>query len=206
MNDGFFSLIGIWFLLLFVWLGFCDRLLTENKWRKKWTVIILMVSLGTLSWTVPLPMNGELVVMSSLFPMLLGSWLWMKQGDNHRLHLLTASFLVGASVFLLQLLLRLDPVLMFIEEKYMIAGFVMVLILVAARSSIQQFILLTLGLGFGDLCFQAYMWDKTGYYLIGSPFFQDTWWISFYLLWLIQFVLLYVRSPQIWKRKRAETS
>ncbi|MEW9669726.1 hypothetical protein [Ammoniphilus sp. 3BR4] len=206
MNDGFLGLIGLWFLLLFLWIGLFDRFFAENNWNKKWVIIILVFELLFTGWTIELPGNGQIAVMSALLPLCLGGWLWVKLGDNSRLHLLTASFLVGASVFLMQLLLRLDPVLMFMQESYMIASFALVLILVAARTPVQQFVLLTLGLVLGDICYQAYLWEKTGHYLLGSPLHRDTWWIALYLLILARLILQYAKRSSAWKRKRAETT
>ncbi len=206
MKDGFLGMIGLWFFLLFIWIGVFDRFMRKHHVSKVMVSLLLLVALIGIGFYFELPANGRMMVIPFVIPLAVGGWLWVRQGDHQRLHLLTASFLIGASVFFMQLLLRLDPVLMFMPEKYMLAGFVVVLILVAARKTFHQYILLSLGLGLSDLCIQAYMWNKTGSYVLGASYQWDVFWISLYLLIVVRAFVRYVKLPKFWKRKRAETT
>ncbi|WP_134698948.1 hypothetical protein [Ammoniphilus sp. YIM 78166] len=178
----------------------------KHRVSKAMVSLVLLAALIGGGLYIELPENGRMMVIPFVIPLAVGVWLWIRQGDQQRLHLLTASFLIGASLFFMQLLLRLDPVLMFIPEKYMLAGFVVILVLVAARKSFHQYVLLSLGLGLSDLCIQAYMWNKTGSYVLGASYQWDVWWISFYLLIAVRGIVRYLNLPKLWKRKRAETT
>lgn len=205
MNDGFYGLIGLWCLLILLWSGWFDPFLRRHKLNKR-TIIFLMALFligGGWKWRI---WEGDMMVVPFTLPLIMGAYVWMKEGDKYRVHLVTASFLIGASVFFMQLLFRIDPILMIIEEKYIVTILVSLLLLVAARKTVHQFILLAFGLGFSDLCFQIYLWDKTGYFVLGSLFYQDIWLLSFYGLLSTRYVLHFIKWPAFFKRKRAETT
>lgn len=206
MNDGYISLIGAWFLLLFLWIGLFDRFLRSNRWNKAIVAGWVILSLAGMGFTSDLWDGGKVAIGPMLLPLMSGIVLWIRQGERLRLHLLTASFLVGASAFLLRILLHMDPVLMIFDEKYMIAFFVAIIIMVAAKQIVHQWVLMAWGYTFGEVCFQFYIWEKTSHYILGSPFFRDMWWLTFYFLILGQLVLTYVKIPSFLKRKRAETT
>lgn len=206
MNDGYMGFIGMWCMLILLWSGWLDSVLHQNKLKKSVLVSLVVFWLLGVIWVFEFPPYGEIRAIPILLPLLAAIYLWVKEGEHHRLHIMTASFLVGVSVFLVQLLFRLDPILMFMNEKYLIAGFTVLLVLVTAHHIYHQFVLLSFGLVLSDLCFQIYVWEKIGYAVLGSLFFQDIWWIALYLLAVTRFVLRFVRWPSFLRRKRVEST
>lgn len=205
MNDGFYGLIGLWCLLILLWSGWFDPFLYRHRLNKR--VICLLVALSLIGggWTWKID-EGGMMVIPYILPLIMGAYVWIKEGDRYRVHLAAASFLIGASIFFMQLLFRFDPILMIMEERYIIALLVLLLIFVAAREVMHQFILLAFGIGFSDFCFQIYLWDKMGTFLLGSSLYQDIWLISFYSLLGTRYILRFVKWPSFFKRKRAETT
>lgn len=206
MNDGFIGLMGIWTMLVLLWSGWFDSFFQENRLSKRLVIGVLFLLLIGGSWTYSIMANGEIAVIPYSLPLLCGFILWIRQAENYRVHILTASLLVGASVFLLQLLFRLDPILMLMDERYLIALFVTVLVMVSAKPLVHQFVLLCFGLSLSDLCFQIYALEKAGFFYAGSPFYLDIYWASLFSLLGTRYLLRWMKWPSLFKRKRPETS
>ncbi|HJV46542.1 MAG TPA: hypothetical protein VJ824_12555 [Bacillota bacterium] len=204
MNTGYQALIIIWFLILFSWIGFFDRFFQLHPMNKRWVIRFLLLFLFGAGYQIPLPDHGQLSIISFLLPFVISVWVWIRLGDTNRLHVLTASFLVGTSIFLLRLLLQLDPVLMVMNEKYMQVGLMLFLVNVATHAPIQQFVLLGFGLTFSEIGFQYYQWEKTGHYELGSFAYCDLWWLTFISLITFQLVLGRVKWALFWRKNRAE--
>jgi hypothetical protein len=205
MNPGYISLIATWFTLLFIWLGWMDPFFRKYGISKAFTVGLLFVLLLGMHIEIPFE-YGNISFLGFSIPLIFGSLLWLRQTDRYRLHLLTASFLVGTSLFFLQLLIRVDPILMIVDEKYMLATLVLVLIVLTTKSPIQQLILLSFSFAINDLLLQTYLLDKTGMVFLGSPEWRDIWWVSFYSLIFTIKLLKLVKVILPFCRKRTETT
>ena len=205
MNDGFISLVSIWCLLIIIWSGWFDSFFQGNRHKRMLCMIPLVLWLLGHGWKYPFS-YGEIWVLPVLLPIVVATYVWVKEGENNRLHIVTASFLVGVSVFFMQMLFHLDPVLMFMDEKLLLAGFTVLLIMMTARRLSHQWILFSFALGLSDLCFQLYVWQKSGFFSLGNPFIQDIWWMTVTLLFLTRSILYLVKRPIIVKRKRVEAT
>jgi hypothetical protein len=206
MNPGYLALIVIWFLILLTWIGCFDRYLQINHVKKSIVMTFLIISLFGTWYTQPLVMGGRISFVSFLLPLAISWFMWLREDDNIQIHLLTASFLIGTSIFLLRLLLQIDPVLMFINEHYMQVALTLFLLVVAARGFTQQFILLVFGLTFGEVGFQYYLWEKTSHFQLGSLDYSDLWWLTIASLICLRWLKGRFKWHTLWKRKGAETT
>ena len=199
MNAGVFGLVSVWFMFLFIWLGWFDRPLQKYELSKnKVMLVFLIYLLGTgFSFSVA---GAEFGVVTSLFSLGIGGYFWLREGESFRFHLLTASLLISASLFLTQIMIRLDPILMIIKEPQLLSFMVVSLAVLTARTGIHQLILQSLGLWINDVLFQLFLWDKTSQLYIGSPDFRDLWWLSFYSLIVLRGVLSIIKWPSFLRR------
>jgi hypothetical protein len=204
MNAGFIALIGTWFMVLFLLSGLLDRYMI-NKTNKKIFFFVLVIYLLGAAWSIQVFETARISIVAFLLPLILAVVFWARQEDKLRLHILTASFLVGTSLFFLQLIIRMDPILMFVNEPYMMAILVILLIVISTRQLIQQYILLAFSFAINDLLFQFYMWELRHVFYLGSPEFRDVWWISLYSLIMARSVLSW-KWVSFFRRKRAHTS
>lgn len=204
MNDGFFSLIAIWCLLIVVWSGWLDKFLEAEKLSKRGTFLFLLVSLVGGGWTLSFA-SGEVRPVPFFLPLFFASWLWIKQEDKERMRLVAASLLIGASIVLTRLLFQLDPILLIIDEKRLLAFFLVVLALAMTRRFKRQWILLVFGLAFSEIGFQLIVWEKSFWISLGSAFFQDVWWIALYSLGFSR-LLIAMFSRSIMPRGKRERS
>ncbi|RKD25687.1 hypothetical protein BEP19_01725 [Ammoniphilus oxalaticus] len=207
MNDGYLALIAMWCLLIVIWSGWLDRFFRRHRFFPN-SAMLLFTGLSLFSswWILPF-FAGHVRVIPFFLPIIVAAYLWIKEASaKHRVQLATASILIGVSIFLMQLLFRLDPILMFTNEKWLVAGFTILLLFVTAQRLSHQWILLALGLALSDLCLQLFNWQKTGSMLLGSAFFQDVWWISACGLAVTRYLLGFGKWPTVFRRKRAKST
>jgi len=205
MVAGMTGLIINWFLFLFLMLGVFDRFLQQHGFRKGILGGILLFLLIGGNSVVDLPILRNFSVVFAVL-LVLAIYLWIKQTEKSRMHLVSAGFLIGTCLFFLQLVLRLDPVLMIVEEGYMIAFLAALLTIIASKGSIQQFIVIVFGLSLNEIGFQYYIYGKTAQFLYGSPAFLDLCWIAFSMLIIVRTLVSYGKWFTVFRRKKAETS
>jgi hypothetical protein len=199
VNAGVFGLVCVWFMFLFIWLGWFDRLLQNYGLSKSKVMFVFHLYFFGTGFSFSFA-GAEFGVVTSFFSLGIGGYFWLKEGENFRLHLLTASLLISASLFLTQIMIRLDPILMVMKEPYLLCLMVVSLAVLTAKTWIHQLILQSLGLWLNDVLFQFYLWDKTSQLYIGSPDFRDLWWLSFYSLVVLKGVFSLVKWPSFLRR------
>ncbi|MBP1933471.1 YphA family membrane protein [Ammoniphilus resinae] len=205
MVAGITGLIINWFLFLFLMLGVFDRFLEQQGIRKGilgWILLFLLIGGNRV---VDLPMLRNFSVLFAVLQ-IMAVYLWLKQSEKSRMHLVSAGFLIGTCLFFLQLVLRLDPVLMIFEESYMIASLAALLTVIAAKGPTQQFIIIVFGLSLNEVGFQYYIYGKSAQFFFGSPSFLDLCWITFSMLIIVRGLFSYGKWITVFRRKKAETS
>ncbi|MFD0694854.1 hypothetical protein ACFQZT_12180 [Paenibacillus sp. GCM10027628] len=103
--------------------------------------------------------------------------LYVTRGFIHKLHLLSIGLLLGSLHFLLQQLLQMDPILIVGSSEWDTALLLAVVVTVLQRSELEQIAAISLGYLLGDL-YQAGIHQEVGAQRLGSPHFQDQWWLS----------------------------
>ncbi|GAB7386246.1 hypothetical protein BSNK01_00810 [Bacillaceae bacterium] len=179
MNDGYIAFFAYWFMLLLWFSGFFDN------WLKKagipfWALGGILIAAAFAHWVkLDVAAGVELNAGGFLLPFLLAFAMWTKAEERYRLTLLTQAFFTGATLFLLREMFRLDPVLMVVDELYLLAVAAVVISFVAAKSFAHLFIVLAMGLSFQETLFQLGLREHLPAVELGEGYYCDLWWVTF---------------------------
>ncbi|MBO8170677.1 MAG: hypothetical protein H0Z33_02180 [Bacillaceae bacterium] len=181
MNPGYLSFLSYWFVFIFIWIGLLSPFLNQIQIKKRYFYLIFLVSwIGTF-FNIPIYEKLQINVGGYAVPFLLAMWIWTRENEQHRAHLFSVGALIGASVLLVRGMIRLDPVIMIVDEMYMVAILTGFLSLIAVRRYIHHVFVITMGLFVEQILYTWYFWDKLNVVVLGNAAFRDTWWMS---LWL----------------------
>lgn len=100
-------------------------------------------------------------------------YLWMKEQEEIRPHLLAGGLLAGATLFLLRYMLWLDPVLQIGGETYLVALLAVSLSLLIARTLFHVFIVIGIGVSVMEVILEAWTYERSGYFIVGDLHYRD---------------------------------
>jgi hypothetical protein len=178
MNPGYFTYVCIFILFILLWMNWLVPFLQQMQISEK-TFAFLLTIYVVFSFVV-LPYKGHVQVNVGLFilPALLLYWAWGKEERDNRIMIVSSFLLVGVNLFLLRYVIRIDPVLLIMDEPYLCSSIAIILGLILAKSQKHVFLILGSGLYLMEILFQWWSYTRGGDLYFGDGMFSDIFLLS----------------------------
>jgi hypothetical protein len=177
MNPGYLSLILLVIALILCASGWMDVLLRSITHK-----VILLFFIAWLGLSrVTLTFSHAKVNLTFVLVLTLSALFVRKAaGPVQKLHLLSIGLLLGSFHFLLQEMYSMDPILVVSRPELDMAVFMGLMTSVLQRSAAEQIACLSIGLVMGEV-FYAFVHKQVISVYLGSPTFQDKWWVTVFV-------------------------
>ncbi|WP_139489189.1 YphA family membrane protein [Brevibacillus dissolubilis] len=192
MNEGIVAIILQWSMLCLIWMGSLDGPLRQIGLgrRSALAFVTAWIVCSFSSWQLYfLPVHVN--VGGVLVPLLFAGWCWAAVPKKRRMPLLIATFMSAVMVFVVRKMLFFDPVLLVLEDTFLVPIVVVVILYGMTRSRLYHFFMLLLALPLSDALYMLSYLDQLTDLELGSGHAQDMFWLSFALwgvatvVWLV---------------------
>ncbi|WP_047152643.1 hypothetical protein [Aneurinibacillus tyrosinisolvens] len=173
MNAGYLSLFCVIILLILQWMGWLNPFLSQLRIRPYVFVSLLLTVYAGSGWVLSLTPHIQVYPVTYALPLVFFFYLWMKEQEEIRPHLLAGGLLAGATLFLLRYMLWLDPVLQIGGETYLVALLAVSLSLLIARTLFHVFIVIGIGVSVMEVILEAWTYERSGYFIVGDLHYRD---------------------------------
>jgi hypothetical protein len=195
MNPGYLSYILYSVTVILLCTGWFAA--NINGKDRKW-IWLFVISWPLCSWA-SITYFESTVIQGAFFLLLIGMIrFWLKIQSDQKISALTMGFLLGSVVYLLKEIMRMDPVLIILDEDLNISLLLILLVLLAFSKLSAQVFSITFGLLMGEYLFVITnsQWIANPV-LLGDKPFQDLWWMT---------VAILIVSSKVWNLSRARIS
>jgi len=202
-GDGVYSnliIIGMAILIISGWFStLVDKFGTPKK-----TASLIIIILVMIPFDVSLT-NGIIInVGGFILPFIIYFFFWLQMTTPQRIHIFSATILLGASFFLMRELFRLDPILLFWDEKYQIPLFMTILAFIVDTELFRRILLIVGGNLLGELTFSFRNQEVMNEIVLGDGHFRDLLWISIITIttfhYVTQTLKAILKQKIIWKQ------
>jgi len=178
MNPGYFTYLCILILFILLWMDWFEPFLKQMQIKKRafafYLMFYLLFSFVTFSMFGLFQLNVGLFV----FPALLLFWGWGTENRENRMMIFSSFILVGVNLFLLRYVIRLDPVLLILEEPFLCTLVAVIFGLFLARSQKDVFLIIGSGIYLMEILFQWWTYTRGGNVYLGEGMFSDIFLLS----------------------------
>lgn len=173
MNPGYITYLCMFILLILLWMGWLRTFLLQIGIGEKGFATLLGLYFLFSFFVLPLGDYIRINVGLFLFPALLFFWVWGNEAGENRMNIFASFLLVGVNLFLLRYVIRIDPVLLVMNETFMVSIAAILLVLILGRDSKQVFLIGGMGVYFSELLYQGWIFFHEGQPFLGDGMFSD---------------------------------
>ncbi len=189
INPGILTNLILVILLILIWSGWFQSFIKELGTERSIS-LFLVLTFVFLFLDVQITSNWKINIGGFLFPLIGYLVILFKEYKKERLHLLIATILLGASFFLFKELIRLDPILLVMDEVYQITLLLSVMIIIVASKLSHRIILLLGGILLGDFLFQLRHEKTLSYIYLGGSNISDILWMAVIFLIVLHSIFI----------------
>ena len=188
INAGVLSNLIILFLIILISTGWFSTFI--NNVGSKRTVIIFLLFTYILTFIeLPYIFGLRINIGGFILPVIGSVFLLIKVIRKDIIHMLTATFLLGASYFLIKEIIRLDPVLLIVDEKYEIPPLIIAFVIFVIPKLINRIYLIISGIMTGEFIYIYQHQVIFDGFILGSGEARDIMWLAIVEIIILEYFL-----------------
>jgi hypothetical protein len=169
MNPGYIASLCLFILYVLYWMGSLQAV------QQTLRIVIVSFTAALLGAFWDIQLYAFLSInLSFLVVLLLFFYMWSRAEASQRTQIFMSGLLIGVSLFLLQYLFYLDPVLQITDLVYFEVAISLALTVILARTLREAVIISTFGILVFEVCNEVWQYTLSGTATLGGMAFLDS--------------------------------